>query len=133
MSSERIYEFINSDASNWGGDGQYACALWVQKHDTTWEKQSIYLDPYDAIEPLARLTNAVGLLEMFGYMSQVDDDSEFPERQRVRVLFSLEGHDISVGVQRQGDEGLFIEPNSDEAQGQFVDFTNAVLCLLDVA
>lgn len=131
MSKERIYEFINSNSDHWGGDGEYACALWEQKHDTTWEKTSVFLDPYDGIEPLARLTNSVGLLEMFGYMTNVEDESEFPRRERVRVLFSLEGYDISVGVQRQGESELFIEP--DKAEGQFVDFTNAVLELLETA
>lgn len=128
MKKNYIDEFINSDVEHWAGDGEYACALWVRDADNNWLKSEIYLDPYDAIEPLARLTNQIGLLEMFGKMTNIEDSTDV---YRVRVLFSLAGREISVGVQRQGEDDLFI--NGDEAEGQFVDFTNAVLSLMDVA
>lgn len=123
MTTSHITHFINADVDHWEGDGQYACALWV-KNGETWDKVDTYLDPYDGIEPLARM-EGIGLLEMFGKMTNMEDESDV---FRVRVLFTLEGMNTAVGVQRQGETDLFI--NTDEAEGQFVDFTNAVLGLV---
>lgn len=128
MKNKYINEFIKSDLDHWAGDGDYACALWVRSDDSKWSKTEIYLDPYDAIEPLARLNNKVGLLEMFGKMTNVEDDTE---KFRVRVLFTLNGHEMTVGVQKQGEDDLFMD--TDEAEGAFVDFTNAVLSVMGVA
>lgn len=126
MTTSHITHFINADVNHWEGDGDYACALWVKNGDT-WDKVDTYLDPYDGIEPLARMTNSVGLLEMFGKMTNTTDESD---TSRVRVLVTLEGMTTMVGVQRQGENDLFID--TDEAEGQFVDFTNAVLGLVGV-
>lgn len=124
MTTSHITHFINADLDHWNGDGKYACALWV-KNGETWDKVDTYLDPYEGIEPLAQLTNCVGLLEMFGKMTNMEDETDL---FRVRVLFTLEGTTTNVGVQRQGETDLFID--TDEAEGQFVDFTNAVLGLV---
>lgn len=128
MKNKYINDFINADLEHWAGNGQYACALWVRDADSNWTKSEIYLDPYDAIEPLARMNNQVGLLEMYGQMTNTEDHTEV---YRVRVLFSLAGREITVGVQRQGEDDLFFD--GEEAEGQFVDFTNAVLSLMEVA
>lgn len=138
MTTNLINDFINAKLPHWVGDGVYACALWAKTNDR-WHVVDFFQDPYDGIEPLVSLIKSnhnnqglnapAGLLEMFGKMSNILDPTE--EKFRVRVLFSLNGQEVNLGVQKQGETDLFLDSN--EAEGQFVEFTNAVLSLMGVA
>ena len=91
--------------------------LWVEEGNG-WQIAGEFTDPYEAMTPLALLSDKNAVLEMYGTMTKLDDDNEpTDETHRVRLLFGVYGDDYQVLVQRPDGESF-----SDEgAQGMFLD------------
>lgn len=115
-----------AEAQPWNPDDRSPSALWVEG-DNGWELISQFDDPYEAMTPLALLSDETALLEMFGKMTKLDDDGEpTGEKFHVRLLFAVRGDNYEVLVQKADGES-FSDPS---AEGMFLDLFMATKALL---
>lgn len=112
-----INENFASTHTDWE-NAEYTSAVWTPQGEA-WSLVNTYDDPYDGVEPLAKL-GRTALLEMFGWASSM----ETGERKRCRVLFSVnENGTPTVSAQFSGDSNLI---QDDSIEGAFMDYYYAV-------
>lgn len=108
-----------AEAQPWNPSEHTPSALWVEG-ESGWTLLSHFDDPYEAMTPLALLSDKTAVLEMFGKMTKITDDDvpvDGVPTERVRLLFAVRGDDYQVVVCREDGETF----TDEGAQGVFLD------------
>ena len=92
-------------------------SLWVEENGS-WNRIGSYDYYGDAMIPLVLASDKTAVLEMFGSMTELDDDENPTDKvERVRVLFIVSNGEHGVFVHRQ-DGDNFSDPS---AEGMFLE------------